>query len=186
MTCIVAIIDGNCVVMGSDSASVEGENMSVRAGSSKSWSCYVGKEEILVGFAGNFAEGNFIRYAFEWPKRKKGQEVAEWLVADVQPNIQKCLKERFEDRKDVPIEWVLLIGVKPGRLFVLSQCGDVQEALAPYAAIGAGFSTALGCLETLDLESSSLLSWERVEMALKVSEKFHSSVRGPMNLHALA
>jgi ATP-dependent protease HslVU (ClpYQ) peptidase subunit len=186
MTCIVAVVDGNCVVMGSDSASVAGENLQVRAGVSKSWLCKLGKDELLIGFAGNFGEGLFIRHAFQWPKRSRGQTLEAWLVADVQPALQKALRERFDDRKDEPLEWVLLVAAKPGRIFTLSQCGDVQESKTKFAAIGAGFSTALGCLEALEQQQSDMVSWDKVDLALKVAEKFHSSVRAPIHLLALA
>lgn len=171
--------------MGADSAATEGDTLSVRAGNCKSWRARVGKDELLVGFAGNFGEGLFVRHAFAWPERRRGQSLEAWLVAAVQPALQQQIKERFEERKDVAVEWTLLIAAKPARVFVLSQCGDVQEVTRRFAAIGSGGGTALGCLEALELQGSALVSWERVELALRVAETFHASVRGPMHVEAL-
>lgn len=171
--------------MGSDSAAVADDDISVRAGCSKAWKCRVGRDHILVGFAGHYAEGLYIRHGFQWPKRKPYQSMDTWLVAEVQPALQKSLAERFEQRKGIEIEWSLLIATKPGRIFALSQCGDVEECESLFAAIGSGKTAALGCLEALKREESALVSWERVDLALRVSETFTSSVRGPFHLEAL-
>jgi ATP-dependent protease HslVU (ClpYQ) peptidase subunit len=171
--------------MGSDSAAIMDDSVSIRCGSSKSWKCKVGSEEFLIGFAGNFAEGLFIRYGFSWPLRKK-ESLESWLVSKVQPALQKALFERFEQRnKDTEIDWSLLIAAKPGRIFSLSICGDVEECASNFAAIGSGKTAALGCLQTLQMEKSSLVSWERAELALRVAQNFLSSVREPFHFQAL-
>ena len=183
MTCIVAVLDGRCVVMGSDSAASEGDLLTIRSNSSKSWIFEHSNESIICGFCGNFGEGQFIRHAFKWPARKHGQSWEQWLVKDVQPALQKALKVRFEDRKDVDIDWALLIGVKPGRIFALSRCGDVEESSLPFAAIGSGANAALGCL--FALRDTAYPSWEKAELALRAAQQFHLSVRGPFYVDAL-
>ena len=183
MTCIIAIRDGNCVVMGSDSACIEGDN--ITTGISKTWILELHNTEYLIGFAGNFAEGDYIRYGFKWPKQNYNQSLNSWLVKDVQPALQKSLKERFDDRKDIPIEWILLFCAKPGKLFVLSQCGHVEESNSNFIAIGSGRETANGCLETFERLNSSLVSWEKIDEALLITAKFHTSVRGPNHLKVL-
>ena len=185
MTCIVAIIDGNCVVMGSDSAAVDDEGrIQIRAGPSKCWTQTNGQEEFLVGFAGGFAEGLFIRHAFEWPSKKQSESIFQWLVKKVQPKLQKKLAERFHNRLD-SIEWELILGFKPGNLYILSPCGDVGESTSKYAAIGSGSCAALSCLETLEHEGSQSTSWEKIDLALQMSENFHWSVRSPFHVQAL-
>ena len=185
MTCIVAVVDGSCVVMGSDSAAIMDDSISIRSGSSKSWKCQIGRDEFLVGFSGNFAEGLFIRYGFAWPERR-AENMESWLVSKVQPALQEALFKRFEQRnKNTELDWSLLIAAKPGRIFSLSMCGDVEECAFTFAAIGSGKTAALGCLQTLELEHSPLVSWERAELALKVAQTFQSSVRAPFHLQAL-
>lgn len=183
MTCIVAVKDGNCVVMGSDSASID--NDYIETGQTKSWSLHLDDEEYLIGFAGNFAEGDFIRYSFEWPEKKKWQSIHTWLVKDVQPLLQKKIKERFEDRKCVDIDWILLFCTKPGKFYILSMCGHVEIGNKNYATIGSARDTVNGVLESLEYEHSTLVSWEKVELALTIASKFHASVQGPFKINAL-
>jgi ATP-dependent protease HslVU (ClpYQ) peptidase subunit len=142
----------------------------------------LGTFTILCGFSGNFAEGLFIRHAFQWPKKPHCMSYIQWLVKNVQPALQKALKSRFEDRKDVPIDWSLLVAIKPGHIFSLSVCGDVEESRLPYAAIGSGASAALGCLYAV---SGTMCSWEAAELSLQSAQQFHSSVRSPFHTLAL-
>lgn len=171
------------MVMGSDSAAIVDDSVSIRYGCSKSWKCSVGSDEFLVGFAGNFAEGLFIRYAFNWPERK-GESLESWLVGKVHPILQKDLIERFEDRNN-EINWSLIVAAKPGRIFSLSMCGDVEECASNFAAIGSGKTAALSCLQTLESQNSPLVSWERAELSLKMAQNFLTSVREPFHFHAL-
>lgn len=186
MTVVVAAIDGNCVVVGSDSASCRNiDEINERKGSSKAWEFTHCGVKFIAGFAGNFAEGNFIRYSFHWPIMKT-KNVESWLHSCVQPNLNKALRERFEDRV-ADIEWELLLAVKVGSspfLYRLSQCGDVEESASNFTAIGSGGISALACLETLKYESN-LTSWEKVDLAMHVSAKLHSTVRGPFHMLAL-
>ena len=185
MTCIVAIIDGNCVVMGSDSAAVDEEgSIQVRAGPSKCWTQKIDREDFLVGFAGGFAEGSFIRHAFRWPDRKSKESHMEWLVKRVQPKLQKKLAERFSNRVE-SIDWQLIVAFKPGKIFTLLPCGDVAESESKFSAIGSGSCAALSCLETLDHERSASPSWEKIDLALKMAENFHWSVRSPFHVKVL-
>jgi ATP-dependent protease HslVU (ClpYQ) peptidase subunit len=171
MTCIVAVVDGACIVMGSDSAAVQDDTLTVRSESSKSWKHTLDDgETIILGFSGNFAEGLFIRHAFKWPRRKLCQQWDTWLVKEVQPALQQAMKKRFEDRKDVNLEWSLLIGVKPGRIFSLSMCGDVEESSMPFAAIGSGAAAALGCMFALT-QSSTTASWDVAYTGLQAAQQ---------------
>jgi 20S proteasome alpha/beta subunit len=166
--------------MGSDSACIEGDSISV--GQTKTWFI---DDTTLAGFSGNFAEGDFMQYAFHWPQKKKDQTFHSWLVRNVQPLLQKRMKERFEDRKDIPIEWSLMIATKsPAQIYILSQCGHVEKVFLHYAAIGSAQQTANGCLETLELQNN-MVSWEKVDYALRVASKFHASVRSPYHFKVL-
>ncbi len=185
MTCIVAIIDGNCVLMGSDSAAVDEEgSIQIRVGPSKCWKQSVEDEQFLVGFAGGFAEGLFIRHAFQWPAKKNSESLFDWLVSKVQPRLQKKLAERFHNRLE-SIDWQLIVAFKPGRIFTLTPCGDVCETSSNYSAIGSGSNAALSCLETLQHEKSNSRSWEKIDLALRMAEHFHWSVRGPFHTEVL-
>ena len=186
MTCIVAYIDGNVVLMSSDSVSnTECGSRVVRRGVPKVWTVNVGIE-IIVGFCGNFGNGQWLRHGFEWPRFDPEiddrETVEEWLVSRVQRALRIRSIERFglEDSK----EWVLLIGLaRPGRLFVLSPCGDVEESFKKFAAIGSGAEVAKGALEAL--ESFNMMPWERLEAAMSAAKEFRCDVGGPVHMHAL-
>jgi hypothetical protein len=199
MTCTVAIIDGHAVVMASDSASTSDEGeLVVRRSGCKVWTARSGHGpvsahdhhtpcDLIVGFSGVFTYGLWVRHAFNWPMRPAGMPSESWLVSRVQPALAAGIKARFGDK--VGDDWTFLVGVRePGaraRLFTLYSNGDVEEAAAPYAAIGLGAAPALGCLATLDATGSATPSWERLQQALDVAEMFHTSVRGPMHVDAL-
>lgn len=220
MTCIVAIIDGKCVVMGSDSgSSLEGDDLiRKRAGVSKVWKVHipvilkkqnyfknkknnksrfrkqdkkvVGGENLIVGFCGTFGEGLFIRHGFQWPLIEQGQTVENWLVKNVQPSLNKSLKQRFGEHEE--FDWSLLIGVKPGRVFALLPCGDVEESVENYSSIGSGSVAALSTLKTMDYmqennkwNTSNMYSWEKADAALRVAACLHTSVQSPFHCDVL-
>lgn len=172
MTCTIAIIDGNVVVMGCDSAATDEDNvLTLRKGCCKIWKV----ENFMVGFCGNYSELMWIKYAFDWPSKKKSETLEHWLISKVYKNIQKA----FENRKDV--SWSLMFGFsRPGRIMVLRQCGDLEERVDDFNAIGSASQLAIGSLKTME-ENKELYSWEKIENALKISEKYDCSVRGPMH-----
>ena len=183
MTCTVAHTDGNAVVIATDSAGTDSDGtLVVRSAGSKSWK--VPDQDVLVGFSGDFSVGNWIRHGFEWPRRPQYMDAHRWLVAHVHVRLRKSLLKRFGDEVIKEADWSLVVGVpRPGRLFVMYACGDVEETSKAYTAIGAGAQLALGCLAAL--EGCGLPCWERLETAVRVSEQFHASVRGPVHMLAL-
>jgi ATP-dependent protease HslVU (ClpYQ) peptidase subunit len=184
MTCIVTYIDGNAVVMGGDTVCSEGEYITNREGTPKIWKEYNGIEEFLIGFAGNCGELSYLRYSFEWPIRKLDESLERWINNSVSPRLQNKFKKRFENRPQaIESEWEILIAFKGGRVFRISICGDVEETRECYNAIGSGRYLALSCIEALHRNcKEKLVSWEFVEEALKISERFMGgSVRGPFN-----
>jgi len=186
MTCTVGHVDGDVVVIGSDSSATDDSGaLSTRRGSQKVWVARVQEDfSVLVGFSGGFAQGCWVRHNFKWPQRPVWMAPQQWLVARVQPALKTSLSGRFGSAAWKEMDWALLVGLRsPGRLYVLSPCGDVEEASVPYAAIGAAAQLATGCLAAL--EAADLPSWVRVEQALYVSERFHSTVRAPMHILAL-
>lgn len=183
MTCTVGYKNSTEIVMGADSCSSDDDGtFMIRQGSSKVWKVEIPGLEFLVGFCGNFAEGSWLRHAFVWPKFNPKKDLMSWLVGEVQPKISKAMKNRFEERKGVEIDFTFMFGVSlpTPRLFVLSMCGDVAESVRNFEAIGSGASVALGCLECLQqLEADD--AEKNVLKSLNVSEMYNASVRGPMH-----
>jgi ATP-dependent protease HslVU (ClpYQ) peptidase subunit len=133
------------------------------------------EQEFVVGFSGNFAVGQFLRFDFHWDP--VSYPIERWLITVVQPKLKHKIVKRFEKSE----EWNLLIGIE-GRIFLLSPCGDVEETIKPFAAIGSGSDCAMGALEALYLTNVDMPSWERVETALYAASATHADVKGPMHL----
>jgi len=185
MTCIVAVVDGNAVVMGADSASVfENENsVYIVKHCAKMWRVELERETLLIGFAGSFGQGHYIRYCFKWPPRKLRESYEQWLVKKVMPELQNGLFQRFSKLNPESLDWSLILAIKPGRIFVLSQCGDVFEPSEGFASIGSGSPVAIGAMQAL--KNFKKPSWEIAEEALEISSFHTTSVRGPMYIEAL-
>ena len=185
MTVIVAKTDGDVVLMGCDSSSITDDGkFVVRRGNTKVWKFTLGSEDIMIGFCGTFAVGSWVRYGFEWPAVQ--YPIKQWLVVDVVPALRESIAKRFRlDNKDEFDTTFILCFRRPGRIFVLSPCGDVEEPSNTFTAIGSGSEIALGAMSTLKMIGSDLMSWDEVDIALKTSEQHHSSVHGPMHILAL-
>jgi hypothetical protein len=183
MTITIAYLDQNVVYLGSDSASTDDNNELVcRKGCSKSWVLEVrGLGNVLVGFSGMFATGMWIRYGFHWPSKKSSESIEEYLVRIVQPALQKSLQTRFIlDVDERRTNWELLFAV-PDHIFKIQACGNIEECLFAYAAIGDGAQIAEGVLYC----SVDLPPWESMEKAFYVSSLHRASVKGPFHIHAL-
>lgn len=169
MTCTIGYIDGNVVVMGSDSAATTEDNsLKLRKGS-KIWK----QDDYLIGFCGHFSVLMFLKHVFKWPLKKPHHTIEYWLLKKVYTKI----RDHFKERQDVT--WTLMFGFpRPGRLIILDQFGDIEETHDNFAVIGSSENLALGCLK--GLEHIDIPSWEKVEKALKIAEIYNNSVKGPM------
>jgi len=170
MTCTIGYIDGNVVVMGSDSAATTEDNsLKLRKGSTKVWI----QNDYLIGFCGHFSVLMFLKHVFKWPTKKDHYSIEYWLLKKVFPKIRDYFKERPD------VTWTLMFGFpKPGRLIILDQFGDIEETHDNFAVIGSSENLALGCLK--GMENLDIPSWEKIDKALSVAEKYNNSVKGPM------
>ena len=199
MTVVVAIKDGDVIIMASDSSCTRGDNeMSIREGNSKVWEVYIENlGSVLIGFGGNFATCQSLRYSYIFPSMdKKYTTIQAYLSSCVQPSIMKFLQDRFLSakhqesilsyHKENTYEWALLFATK-GQIFTLSPCGDVEETIENYAAIGDGAQCALSALSTLRVLSLytnqvlTLRSDQKLEVACNAAEKWKNTVRGPFH-----
>jgi ATP-dependent protease HslVU (ClpYQ) peptidase subunit len=168
--------------MASDSSSTSNGTIVVRAGVPKVWKVTCGIE-LIIGFCGNFGNGQWIRHGFKWPQYD-GRPFFHWLVGVLQPALRRSFVKRFgSDYVDLN-SWQLMVGAaRPARLFVLSPCGDVEESLKPYACIGSAIDVAKGALEVL--EAHDMDPWDRLEAAMRAAKEFHCDVAGPTHIEAL-
>jgi ATP-dependent protease HslVU (ClpYQ) peptidase subunit len=185
MTITMVVQHGDVVVLACDSASTDDTFDHVtRKGCSKGWvQAISGSTDALVGFSGNFAAGMWIRYGFEWPRFKRHQSFEEYLVVAVHPALRKSLESRFKtETDDNRTAWQLLVA-RPGEVFKLHACGDVESTILPFAAIGDGYQIAHGVL--FALQDSDMDVWDKLELAFRACVSGRATVRGPLHMLAL-
>jgi ATP-dependent protease HslVU (ClpYQ) peptidase subunit len=185
MTITMVVQHGDVVVLACDSASTdETFDHVTRKGCSKAWVQDIsGAQQVLVGFSGNFAAGMWIRFGFEWPRLKRHQSLEEYLVVEVHPALCRSLEKRFKvETDDNRTAWQLLVA-RPGEVFKLHSCGDVESTVLPFAAIGDGYQIAHGVL--FALQESCFDVWEKLEMAFHACVAGRATVRGPLHMLAL-
>ena len=166
MTCTIGYVDGSVVIIASDSAAVADSSYTIRKGHTKVWN----GPHMIIGYAGDFAVCQWIRYVFEWPLMKNVdyEGLMEYLVK-ASHLIDEGLKKRFTSVQD----WQLMIGCPETRrrsasLFVMYANGDIEASAEPYAVIGSASACALGSLYATK-EDSTKTSWDHIQIALEAA-----------------
>lgn len=188
MTCIVALTDGESVLIGGDSAGTNGHELRLRTDAkvfrSGAWG---------FGFTSSFRMGQILRYATELPEPPRGadaEELERFMVTD----FVEIVRQAFADKgfaktaryaspalpglteEGQAIGGTFLVGVA-GQVFEIMNDFQVSRPSRPYSAVGKGALTALGALHAL--EDADLSLRERAEAALRASEAYCSYVREP-------
>ena len=185
MTVTIGFIDGDVVIVASDSAAVVGDDIMTRRAEPKVWAENIGPFSILIGIAGDFGVCNWIRHGFRWPAWSPDVEFVTWLTAKVAPALSASITMRFtpETPSAERSEYELVLGYpsvggeKP-RVFILHNNGDVCEPLGNFVVIGSGANAARGALYATR-EVYALSSWKKIEMALEASAEYDKNVRKP-------
>lgn len=191
MTCIVAVTDGETIVMGADSAGAAGTELMLRADPK-----VFRRGEYLVGFTTSFRMGQILRFGAELPpppREAHGEDLERFLVTEVVEAVRAEFKARGFGKKvrtemDPPgcsedgQAWggLFLLGVR-GRIFQVRQDFQVAVPRTAYSAIGRGAPAALGALYAL-APSRELPLEERAERALGAAQEGCTTVRGPFHL----
>lgn len=176
MTAIAAIVQDGRVLIGGDSAGVDGHELVVRADAK-----VFTTGPYVFGFTSSFRMGQLIRYAFEPPE--PGPDLSRFMVTGFVDALRECLKDGGWATKENEQEsgGTFLVGVH-GRLFGVEDDYQVAEPADEFAAVGCGAHLALGALyATRDL---GLTPQDRLERALQAAERFSSCVRGPFTFAA--
>ena len=191
MTCIVGMVDGNVVLIGSDSAATdEFGNQEVQR-DAKLFTLQVPvagrpegpkgpKASMLIGFSGSFLVAQAIRWMLNVPRYRPTEPIMKYMVAHFVPAARAAVTKALGEPKDTESmfrEATFLIGFQ-GRLFTVESNGQIMESLHGYASVGAGSSTALGAMWA----SGSRDAWTVLEDGLHAAEYFCSTVRGPFHI----
>jgi len=176
MTCIVALSEGEELVMGADSGAshlpdYEMYTVSMpkvfRAGP---W---------LVGFSGSYRLGQILKFSMPWPEAPKKLDY-EFMVTEMTRALYDCLSNQFDSGQPesaVNRQWQVLIG-RLGKVFGVNYRYDVINISDPFTAIGSGRKFALGALHGL-VDRQDLSLQERVERALLAAAKFVPGIGQP-------
>jgi len=191
MTCIVAVTDGETVVLGGDSAAVGGYELRLRTDRKV---FQVGS--YAIGFTTSFRMGQILRYETklpEPPEKATPDELERFVVTEMVPAIRRSFAEhgfaktaRFTSPRDASVTeegqevgGLFLVGVA-GQIFEIRQDYQVGRPAASYSAVGFGAPVALGALYVLE-SFPDLSLQERATKALAAAESYSAVVRGPFH-----
>ena len=192
MTCIVAVADGKRLVMGGDSAGVDGRDLYVRADTKVFY-----KDGYLIGFTTSFRMGQILRYETrlpELPRNLSDEQLESFFVTSLIPLVRESFFEhgfaktaRFSlpekpglSEEGQAVGGTFLVGAA-GRIFEIRGDYQLGRPATPYSAVGGGAMPALGALRALE-KVRGLSPRDRVVRALEAAEAYSSGVRGPFHI----
>jgi hypothetical protein len=192
MTCIVGIVDGGVVLMGSDSAATDDSGSIEIQKASKTFTLQVPlvgptkrSMPMLVGFAGSFRIAQILQWSFKVPKWDPTHPLMEYLVSRFVPALHAAVLTALGEPKapegteaHALRDSSFLIGFQ-GRLFTLESNGQIMEALHGYSSVGSGALVALGAMWSATKAAQAAEPWTVLEVGLGAAEYFISTVRRP-------
>lgn len=185
MTCIVALIDGEKVFMGGDSAASD-EKSGLIFSRTDPKVFKVG--QFGIGFTDSFRMGQILQYSWKPPvytPTKNNSNLDKFMRTKFVESVKEAFQEggygKFGSNTDDGDEGgVFLIGVQgTGRIFTMDSDFHIGECDVPYMAEGSGGELALGSLfSTTNIKTSR----KRVRLALEAAAKFNMAVQGPFTI----
>lgn len=174
MTCIVGIIDNdnNGVVIGGDSAAVDGYDIILRKDPK-----VFKNGDFIIGCTSSFRMIQILRFGINFPEINRNQDIYEYMCTDFIETIRRGFKNKgfemkYDDGQDKG--GTFIVGYK-NRLFKIYSDFQVEESLSGYGACGIGESYALGSLYT----SKETNKIKAVKEALECAANFSTGVSGP-------
>lgn len=189
MTCVVAVTDGERVVMGADSASVSQLDIHIRE-TQKLFRA----GPYAIGFTRSWRMGQILEYVTELPEpcdSDDGKELEHFMVASFVPVIRQSFIDhgfsktlRVARTADYTEEGqeaagVFLVALR-GHIFEIRDDYQVARPVTPYAAVGSGAIAALAALHAPYAHTKLPLK-EKAEAALVAAETYTQSVRNPFH-----
>lgn len=185
MTCIVALVHENKVLLGGDAAASDDKSgLIFQRTDPKVFK--VG--QFGIGFVDSFRMGQILQYNWAPPVYKPTAGYRN-LDKFVRTKLVESIKDAFKEHgygnfssgtEDGDIGGVFIITVQgAGRIFTMDSDFHIGEADVQYMAEGAGQELALGSLYSTGLIKTPR---KRVRMALEAAAKFNMSVRPPFTI----
>jgi hypothetical protein len=185
MTCIVALIHENKVLLGGDAAASDDKSgLIFQRTDPKVFK--VG--QFGIGFVDSFRMGQILQYDWTPPVYKPTSGFRN-LDKFIRTKFVESIKDSFKEHgygnfgsgtEDGDEGGIFLIAVQgAGRIFTMDSDFHIGEADVQYMAEGAGQELALGSLFSTGLIKTPR---KRVRMALEAAAKFNMSVRPPFTI----
>jgi hypothetical protein len=183
MTVLLAVKDGNVVLLASDSAATDDDGMLQLRRDPKLFSLRVFASDkqvytLYYGLQGSYSVGQCLsRFQSPFWNQKKMKNAYEYLTQTWVPALRKWRSKEFGDeKKETPLEDATLLLVFDAQIFKVFEDGQIAHAATDFDACG---DVALGALAAG--WEAGLRSWELLDTACKVSEQYTSSVRAPFH-----
>lgn len=181
MTVIVGIKAENRVLIGGDSAGVDGRlGLLIRSDPK-----VIQVRNMLLGFTSSFRMGQLLAHCLPGlAQPENDSDVFGWMVSTFIDAVRSTLKTGgFAERvNEVESGGFFLVAYR-GRLFEIGPDYQVGENADGYAAVGCADQIALGALHaTRDVEEHPE---RRIRAALDAAEHFSAGVRGPFRIMAI-
>lgn len=177
MTAIAGFVHEGKVWIGGDSAGSGGWDITVRADQK-----VFRNGEFLFGFTSSFRMGQLLRYSFDPPPQKEGQDIYAFMVTDFINAVRTCLKDGGFAGKEKEAEsgGTFLVGYR-SRLFCVQDDYQVAENLDGYDGCGCARDIVRGAL----FATSGREPTERMTLVLQAAERHSAGVRGPFVMESL-
>jgi ATP-dependent protease HslVU (ClpYQ) peptidase subunit len=174
MTCIVGIAHEGKVILGADSAGVNGWLDRRIRGDRKVFT----NGHLVFGFTSSFRMGQLLEHALTPPPVQEGQEPYAYAVKSLIPAIRETMRAggwmKTENGRDEG--GVFLVGFR-GHLFSIHGDFQVGESIERYEAVGCGDAYAMGAMHA----ARDLPPKERLTAGLEAAAKFSAGVAGPFH-----
>lgn len=173
MTCIVGFIDKkkNNVVIGADSASVSGLDITIRKDAK-----VFKVNDFVIGCTSSFRMIQLLQFSFNPPK-VSDKEMYEYMCTDFINAVRTCFKDGGYLQKEIDGDEKggnFLVAYKD-RLFKIESDFQVSEALQGYDCCGCGKPYALASIYNTNKTCAKAIVLD----ALKTAEYFSSAVAQP-------
>lgn len=191
MTCIVGIAVNGAVILGADSAGVDGHwNRRVRADRK-----VFKNGELIFGFTTSFRMGQLLEHNLTPPAIQEGMEPYAYAVKLLIPEIRNTLRAGGFMRTESGVEagGVFLVGFR-GSLFRIDSDFQVGESTEKFEAVGCGEAYAMGAMNmayeaafrqpevrSLVAESDADLARVVLQKGLDAAARFSAGVAGPFH-----
>lgn len=181
MTCVVALRDGDRVIMGCDSVGVSGYSARNRSDPKV---YRVG--DMLIGFTTSYRMGQILGYSLRPAQPLEGVDLHEYMATHFVDVVREALKKGGATKVDNNVETCgdFLVAWR-GRIFNVSSDFQVGESPDGYDAVGCGEEIARVSLYTSGLLIGMPTAQDRVALALATAAEFSIGVRAPFKFHDL-